>query len=94
MSEPTTIQPAAASPPDDELHRKCDECEKEDKPQRKEEDDEEVHAKLSVNPSGILVQRVEEKEEPVQLRWKKMKYSVNAITARRRKKYIHRFYNG
>ncbi len=66
MSEPTTIQPAAATPPDDELHRKCDECEKEDKLQRKEEEDEEVQAKLSVNPAGILVQRVEEKEEPVQ----------------------------
>ena len=66
MSEPTTIQPSAAPPPDDELHRKCDECEKEDKLQRKEEDDDKVQAKLSVNSAGVLVQRVEEKEEPVQ----------------------------
>lgn len=64
MSEPV-VQPATATPPDDELQRKCDECDKEDKMHRKEDEDE-VQAKLSVNSSGILVQRVEEKEEPVQ----------------------------
>ena len=64
MSEPA-IQPATATPPDDELHRKCDGCEKEEKLHRKEEDDE-VQAKLAVNSSGTLIQRVEEKEEAIQ----------------------------
>jgi hypothetical protein len=60
-----TIQASAAQPPDDELQRKCNECDKEDKLQRKEEDDE-VQPKLAVNSSGVLVQRVEENDEPVQ----------------------------
>ncbi len=64
MSEPV-VQPATATPPEDELQRKCDGCKKEDKLQRKEED-EEVQAQLSVNSGGVLVQRVEEKDEPVQ----------------------------
>jgi hypothetical protein len=64
MSAPA-VQPASAQPPDDDLHRKCADCEKENKLQRKEED-EEVQPKLSVNGQGALIQRVEENDEPVQ----------------------------
>lgn len=63
MSEPV-VQTSTSTPPDDDVQRKCDACEKEEKLQRKEE--EEVQPKLAVNAGGVLVQRMEENEEPVQ----------------------------
>jgi len=39
MGEPT-VQTATATPPEDELQRKCNECEKDDKLNRKEEEEE------------------------------------------------------
>jgi uncharacterized protein DUF4157 len=64
MNEPS-VQRFATAPGDEDVQRKCKDCEKEEKLQRKEEE-EEVQPKLSVNNGGALVQRMEEKEEPVQ----------------------------
>jgi len=64
MTEPS-VQRFASAPADEDVQRKCTDCEKEEKLQRKEEE-EELQPKLSVNNGGVLVQRMEEKEEPVQ----------------------------
>lgn len=75
MSEPS-VQASSSAPPDDELQRKCDSCDKEEKVQRKEEED--VQPKLSVNAGGALVQRMEENDVSVQAKEEEVQRKCDA----------------